>query len=159
MDPVKMAQAANALAGRLASLDPAHAAEYAARAEAFDRLANARVADWKRKAAGSPGVVFFHKDGNYLARLLNVPILGFVEPLPGIPPTAGHLRGLVQRLRGKPGAVLYADFQPSQGPDFLARELGWGKAQLPLEPALDANGAGYLDLIGRWVDAIAAAKP
>jgi zinc/manganese transport system substrate-binding protein len=159
MDPVRMATVARALAGRLADLDPANAAVYRSNAERFEQMVNERLPRWRSLAANAPGVVFYHKDGNYLAALLDVPILGYVEPLPGIPPTASHLRDLVQRLSGRRGVILYNSYHSSSGPDFLVRNLGWPKMQLQLEVALNADAAGYLDHMDRWVTAIASGKP
>jgi zinc/manganese transport system substrate-binding protein len=150
---------ARALADRLGTIDPAHGEAFKVRADEFSKAVDARVPAWKEKAAGAPGVVFYHKDGNYLAALLGAPILGYVEPLPGIPPTAQHLKGLVDQLKGKKGVVVFTDFQSAQGPEFLARELGWPKTQLPLEVALDGDTQAYLALIDRWVSAVAQAKP
>ena len=87
-----------------------------------------------------------------------MPILGYVEPLPGIPPTASHLRELTSRFKGQKGVILFTDFQPGQGPEFLSRNLGWPKARLPLEPAVGASGEEYLNLIDRWVDGVASGK-
>ena len=109
--------------------------------------------------AGVPGVVFYHKDGNYLAAFLGVTVLGYLEPLPGIPPTASHLRDLVGRLTGSKGVILFNSFHPREGPDFLARQLGWKAVQLQLEVPLDATGAMYLDHINRWVMATTGATP
>lgn len=158
MDPERMARVARALAERLAALDPPNAATFRANAEAFAKEATERTARWKQQAAGAPGIVFYHKDGNYLANLLNVPILGFVEPLPGIPPTAAHLKSLVEGLKGKKGIILYNTFHSASGPDFLARNLGWPAKRLQLEPPLEANGKGYLDHLEQWVAAVASAK-
>jgi zinc/manganese transport system substrate-binding protein len=159
MDPARMARVAKALADRLAAFDPANAARFQANAEAFAKAVAERIPAWKQRAAGAPGTVLYHKDGNYLAGLLNVPILGYVEPLPGIPPTAAHLQDLVRGLSGKKGVILYNSFQSGDGPDFLARNLGWKTQQLQLECDLDATGQKYLDGIDRWVTAIASAKP
>jgi zinc/manganese transport system substrate-binding protein len=158
MDPVRMAQVADALAGRLASLDPANAGRYRSGAAAFRAAVEARVPAWKQKATGARGILPFHKDVNYLAALLGVPVLGYVEPLPGIPPTAAHLSELTGRLKGQKGVVLYTDYQPGQGPDFMARNLGWPKARLPLEPAVGASAEDYLKLMDRWVDGVASGK-
>jgi zinc/manganese transport system substrate-binding protein len=158
MDPQRMAIVARALAGRLGQLDPGGANEYAAHAAAFARQVDERMPRWRARAQGAPGVVFYHKDGNYLAALLGVPVLGFVEPLPGIPPTAMHLRDLVQRLKGKKGIILYNSFQPSSGPDFLARNLGWTARKLPHDVGLDADATAYLDHIEQWVNAISGAQ-
>jgi zinc/manganese transport system substrate-binding protein len=159
MDPVRMAAVGRALAGRLGALDPAHAAEFAARASAFARAADDRMAQWRQQAAGAPGVVMYHKDANYLAAFLGIPVLGYIEPLPGIPPTASHLRDLVARLPGKKGVILYNSFHPSEGPAFLSRQLGWKSRQLQLEVPLDATGATYLNHIDQWVQAITGAIP
>jgi zinc/manganese transport system substrate-binding protein len=159
MDPERMGRIAQALAGRLAALDPAGAARFRANADAFAKQAEERVARWKERAKGAPGVVLYHKDGNYLASLLNVPILGFVEPLPGIPPTAAHLRSLVDGLSGREGVILYNTFHSADGPSFLSRNLGWPAKRLQLEPPLDADGKAYLDHLEQWVAAIASVKP
>lgn len=81
MDPRRMAAVGRALAATLGALDPPGRPGYQQRAEAFAAAVEARVPRWRTRAAGAAGVVFYHKDGNYLARLLDVPILGFIEPL------------------------------------------------------------------------------
>ncbi len=158
MDPVRLSAAARALAQRLAQLQPASAKTFDANAAAFAKAASDRAAQWKARAAGVPGVLLFHKDVNYLANLLGVPIVGYIEPVPGVPPTAGHLRDLVARLKGTRGVILYTTFQPSDGPDYLAKNLGWPVQRLQLEPPADADLNGYLAHLDRFVAAIASAK-
>jgi len=158
MDPERVSQVARALAGRLGALDPPHATDYPARADAFASAVAEKVPGWKAEAGGAPGVVAYHKDINYLTELLGVPILGYVEPLPGIPPTASHLQELLRSLSGKKGVILYNSFQSSDGPKYLAKALGWETRQLPLEVALGADGSAYLKHIDAWVSAIASAK-
>lgn len=158
MDPARMASVAEALAGRLASLDAPNAARYRSGAAAFRSSVEARLPAWKQKAAGAKGILAFHKDVNYLAALLGVPVLGYVEPLPGIPPTASHLSELTGRFKGQKGVILYTDYQPGQGPEFLSRNLGWPKTRLPLEPAIGASAEEYFKLIDRWVDGVASGK-
>jgi zinc/manganese transport system substrate-binding protein len=158
MDPERMAQVARALAGRLGALDPGQAQTFTANADTFAAAIAARVPRWKQEAAGAPGVVAYHKDVNYLTELLGVPVLGYVEPLPGIPPTASHLQGLVRGLKGRKGIVLYNTFESADGPSFLAKSLSWPTQQLQLEVDLDADGGTYLEHMDRWVAAIASAK-
>jgi zinc/manganese transport system substrate-binding protein len=157
MDPERMAMLAIVLADRLALLDPANRGGYTERAKGFSTAVAARVPEWKRSGQGVPGVVLYHRDVNYLAAFLNVPVLGYIEPVPGIPPTASHLRDLVQRLSGSRGVILHSSFQSSDGPEFLARNLGWRRVQLQLEVALSADGAAYLDHIDAWVNALVSA--
>jgi zinc/manganese transport system substrate-binding protein len=155
MDPERMARLARALAERLGALDPANRPGYVERASAFASAVAGRVPGWKQATADAPGVVLYHRDVNYLAAFLDVPVLGYVEPVPGIPPTASHLRDLIQRLSGSTGVILHSSFQSSEGPEFLARNLGWRRVQLQLEVPLGASGADYLDHIDAWVNALA----
>lgn len=159
MDPVRMARVGRALAARLGALDPARKDEFANRAEAFAEAVDERAVRWRQQAAGAAGVVLYHKDANYLALFLGIPVLGYIEPLPGIPPTASHLRDLVARLSGTKGVILYNSYHPSEGPAFLSRQLGWKSRQLQLEVPLEATGSTYLDHIEQWVRASTGATP
>ena len=155
MDPVRMAQVASALAERLAMLDSEHAADYRGRAQAFARRVDERVASWHRQLADPPGVVSFHKDLIYLLDRFGVLHWGTLEPVPGVPPTASHIRALVDELSGRSGLVLSTTYQPEQVPVSIAKTLGWQQVRLQLEPPLDADGEGYLEHIQRWIDALA----
>lgn len=159
LDPQRMVRVAAALAERLAKLDPPRAADYRQRAGHFAAAVDARLPDWRRRAAGSPGAVLYHKDGLYLLSWLGVPLLGTLEPLPGIPPSASHLEMLASRLKGQRGIVLRTPFQPPAGADKLATLLGWKSATVALDPPAGATAAAYFTLIDRWLDALAAAKP
>ncbi|MBE0596370.1 MAG: zinc ABC transporter substrate-binding protein, partial [Desulfuromonadales bacterium] len=155
MDPMRMAEVARALAGRLASLYPAGEKVFAENAERFGRQVAERLPMWQSRIAKAPGVVMFHKDANYLLNLLGVPVLGYIEPLPGIPPTAQHLQSLVTELQSRSGVVIRIVYQSAQGPEFVGRALNWPVHALPLDPPLDADAEDYLKLIDRWVDTLA----
>jgi zinc/manganese transport system substrate-binding protein len=159
MDPERLARVGHALASRLAQIDPANRDRFRERAERFERQVAERTPRWRQMAQDAPGVVFYHKDGNYLAALVGVDVLGFIEPLPGIPPTASHLRDLVRRFEGQAGVILYNSFHSGSGPGFLARHLGWPVRQLQHEVPLDADATGYLDHIERWVAALTDRSP
>jgi zinc/manganese transport system substrate-binding protein len=156
MDPVRMAQVATALAERLATLDSEHAQDYRGRAQAFAQRVDERVVAWRQQLENSPGVVSFHKDVIYLLDRFGIPFLGTLEPVPGVPPTASHIRGLINDLNGKRGMILSTTYQPEQASATMAEALGWKQVRLPLEPPLEADGAGYLEHIQHWVDAMAA---
>jgi zinc/manganese transport system substrate-binding protein len=156
LDPVRMARVGEALAHRLGALDQANAERYQARAATFGTLVAQRVAEWQRETANAPGVLLFHRDAVYLLDRLGVPLLGEIEPIPGVPATATHLKRLTDDLAGRRGIVIYPVFQASRAPEKLAGDLGWPVVKLPLDPPLDASGAAYLALIEAWVDAIAS---
>lgn len=85
----------------------------------------------------------------------NVPVLGYIEPIAGVPTTAKHLKALLTKLKAKEGGVIIRSvFHPPQGAAFLARELGWASHAMPIDPTLGADGAGYLAFIDQWMAAI-----
>lgn len=158
MDPVRLADAGLALAERLASLDPAHAAAYRDNARRLRAAVQAKLPGWQQQVAGAPGALLYHKDADYLMARFNVPVLGYLEPMAGVPPTAAHLMGLAQRLRGRKGVILHTVYQAGAGLDSLAGQLGWTRRALPVDPPAGATAASYFALIDQWVAALAAAR-
>jgi len=156
MDPVRMVDIARVLAGRMGELDPGNATAYGSNADAFAAAVESRLPDWKRQAESAPGAVLFHEDADYLLARLDVPVLGYMEPVPGMPPTASHLRSLVRDLEGREGVIIHSGYQPSQGPEFLADALGWEVHVLPTNVAIGGTAEDYLALLDRWVEALAA---
>lgn len=156
LDPARMASIATALAERLAQLDAANAAGFRERARRFAEAVAARTPGWKQKAAGSGGAVLHHKDGAYLLAFLGLPLLGTLEPVPGVAPTASHLDTLATKLKNKRGAILRTPYQPPAGAEKLAGLLGWQALAVPLDPPLGANAEQYFALLDRWVEAVAA---
>jgi zinc/manganese transport system substrate-binding protein len=133
MDPVRMAEVGQALAARLGKLDPDNASDYERRADAFEDAVEERLSQWQSRAEGRDGVVLYHKDVDYLMARLDVPVLGYLEPLPGVDPTAKHLTALVDSLSNREGVILYTVFQPARAARFLESELGWPHHQLPVQ--------------------------
>jgi zinc/manganese transport system substrate-binding protein len=154
LDPIRMSVAAEALAERMAELRPAHAGQFRANAADFSRAVDERMPRWMQMAAKSQGVVLYHADGKYATARFNIPILGYIEPLPGLPPTATHLRTLIHKLANQSGSILYAGFHPVRGPEFLSRHLGWPMNQvLHSVPLNDLTMEAYFLLIDSWIQA------
>lgn len=150
-DPLRMAAAAGALAERLAALDGANAEHYAANARAFSALMQREVDGWLARTAGARGAVPYHKGVDYLFARFSVPVLGYVEPLPGIPPSARHIHQLVEALRGRDGAIFHLVYEPAQGPERLASELGWPVFRMPNNVPANGTAEDYVALIEQWV--------
>ena len=158
LDPARMARIAIALAARLAQLDPAHADAYHARAQQFADTVDDKLPQWRQTVAGAGGAVLHHKDGAYVLDALGLPLLGTLEPLPGVAPTATHLKTLAAHLAGKRGVIVRTPYQPPSGAETFSRLTGWPVAVLSIDPPTNADMQGYLDLIGQWVEALATAK-
>ena len=153
-DPVRMGEVARALAGRLAQKDPANADTFERNARDFADRADAHVAEWRERVAGAPGVVLYHDDAVYLLDRLGVPTLGRLEPAPGVPPTASHLRSLVRDLEGESGVIIRYPYQRADHVEFLAERLGWESRTLMNGVDVGGDADDYFALIEEWVEAI-----
>jgi len=154
MNPHNIALVAQALGRRLAELDPGNAAGYAAGTRVFlDRWAEA-IARWEERAKPLAGlrVVTHHKSWVYLEEWLGLEEAGTLEPVPGIPPTAGHLSELLSELgtEGNGAAfVIRAPFQSARASEWLQSRTGIPAVMLPLTVG---GSEGARDLFGLFDD-------
>lgn len=161
LDPRNGAVVARTVAAELGRLDPAHAADYAARAETFATAA-AAVRERGRQAVTRLPVrtVFtYHSSWVYFAQAFGLEIAATVEPVPGIPPTARHLQELVTIATRRPVAALLQEpyFSDDAG-RFLARACG--VPAIEVSPSCDDARAGsYLAHFDDLFARLAAARP
>jgi len=127
LDPRNGAIVARTIAAAFAAADPANAAAYRARAEAFAKDAQAA---WERGRAAldrlpSRAIVTYHRSWVYFADAFGLEIVNTVEPVPGIPPTAKHLAEVERDIRARRAGILLQEpyFLADSG-RLLARDTG-----------------------------------
>lgn len=152
--PARMTNVADALAERLGALRPQYAEEFKDRANAFRERADSFMLAWRQRLSDTLGVLAYHSDYSYLLDSFEIPRHGTIEPLPGIPPTASHLRSLMHRLRDQEGIIWITNFQPSRPANRLAGELGWKVAQQPVQVGLEATVDDYFEMIDQWLQTL-----
>jgi zinc/manganese transport system substrate-binding protein len=160
LDPRNLLRVAEALAARLAALDPANAGRYAARERDFAARLQAAIARWEKEGAGLKGVAVLahHKNWSYLAAWLGLRVLGDLEPKPGIEPSAVHLAQLLEKLKAEPAKmVLRTPYQPPRGSEWIAARTGTRAVELPYtvggsERARDLFGL-FDDMLARLAEA------
>jgi zinc/manganese transport system substrate-binding protein len=150
-DPLRMAVAAEALAERMAALDPANGDMFRENAQVFGERMEMETAAWQERLQGAPGVLLYHKDANYLMTRFGVPVYGYLEPLPGIPPTARHIQQLVSDLKGREGVVFHIIYEQARGPERVGSELGWPVFRMQNNVPVDGTIDDYVALIESWV--------
>jgi zinc/manganese transport system substrate-binding protein len=143
LDPRNGAIVAREVAGELGRLDPSHAADYAARAAAFAKQADAALDRGRKTVAGLPvkTVFTYHASWVYLAEAFGLEVAATAEPVPGIPPTARHLQELVTLAKQRRVAAMIQEpyFSDDAG-RFLAREAG--VRTVKVSPSCDGPQAG-----------------
>lgn len=154
LDPERMVTVGHALAERLGRLDRDNADRFKQNAKAFEEKIMERLPAWKERAEGAPAVLPYHSDADYLIGWLNLENLGQIEPLPGIPPTARHLRSLVSEYEGREGIIWAMDFHPSDPNQYMSRQLGWAFHQLPNSVPENGTVDDYIKMIDAWVESL-----
>ncbi|MDT8449814.1 MAG: zinc ABC transporter substrate-binding protein [Wenzhouxiangellaceae bacterium] len=134
LDPRNVRLISRALAERMAALDPANADLYAQRRKAFEERWAEAVGRWEERVEPLEGMrlISHHTAFRYLAEWAELEIVDHLEPKPGLPPTSGHLSGLLDRFRANPPVAVvrtpYSDPRPSQ---WLVERLAVPDAILP----------------------------
>lgn len=160
-DPRNFLRIGEALAARMAQLDPADAAAYEANWKRFAERWRAQVARWEKAAAplrGAP-VVVQHKSFVYLFDWLGMREVATLEPKPGIEASAAHIaRVVAQSAQAKPRMVLRAAYDSPRASDGYAQQTGVPLVVLPFtvggsEQARDLDGL-FEDTIRRLLGAL-----
>ena len=147
-DPRNLAKIADALAARLGEIDPANAADYAARHADFRTRWDAAIERWTERAAplADVPVIIGQKAWSYLYAWLGIREVAVLEPKPGIPPSGAHLEDLLRILETQPATmIVYAAYQDDRPVEWMSRRSGLPTVSLPFSPG---GAPGTDDLFG-----------
>lgn len=162
LDPRRVKAVAQALAERLARVDPANAAAYRQRYAAWAGEWDGHIAAWTARARPLQGrpVAAQHTAFTYLWDWLGMRQVADLEPKPGLPPTMSHLTQVLQQVKQAPSVVVVrALHQDPQASQWLARQAGVPLVVLPATVTADGPTArldGYFDTV---IDALLRAAP
>ena len=154
-DPRVYLKVGEALATRLAQLDPVNAAAYRAGYAAFAARWRANLARWEKQAAALRGqpIVVQHKSFSYLLDWLGLKEVATLEPKPGVEASAAHLSRVLEQVRGqKPRWVIRAVWESGRATDWFAANSG--TPALVLAFTVGGNDAAK-DLAGVFDDTLA----
>jgi zinc/manganese transport system substrate-binding protein len=155
LDPHNVAKVAAVVTQRLQQLDPANAAYYDTRGKDFQTRWQQAIARWEKDAAPLKGlrIVPYHKNTVYLSHWLGMSEVMYIEPKPGIPPSAGHLSELVVRLQAEPAdAVIRTAYQDPKAAVWLSEKTRIPVVELPYTVG---GTPAARDLFGLFDDTIA----
>lgn len=126
MNPENARIFASNILGKLRELDPHNAQFYKDRSDVFLKELESNLARWKNTCSEVKGkeVFSYHADIAYFADFLGLVSEEFIEPKPGIPPTAKHFKFLEQYAREhQVRVILMPTYFPKSTADELARRI------------------------------------
>lgn len=134
LSPQRLLSIAKALSQRLQQLQPEQASAIAERHQTFAARWQQEQNGWQQQAQGLRGLplVAYHSSYRYLFDWLGLVQVGDLEPKPGLPPTSGHLAGLLATLRqAPPAAVVHTAYQEPRAAEWLGGQLTVPVLRLP----------------------------
>ena len=153
-DPLNGRIVAARITDAFAQLDPNSADHFKANLKKFDDKLQAKLPAWQNLLAPFKGrrIVTYHNSWPYFAKRFEVNMDLFLEPKPGIPPSAAHLAEVVAKMKADNVKVVIVE-------PHLNRRTAESIAKLTGATVLDfapypgiakAGGDNYLD----WLDAL-----
>ena len=98
---------AEGMSHALAALDRPNADFYKNNYKAFAARFNEKQRQWKTLRLKGRKYIAYHKLFGYLSRDYGFQVINYMEPKPGIPPSAAHIEKLVDEIRNnKPSGIL-----------------------------------------------------
>jgi len=116
-----------------------------------------RLGGWLKEAAPLRGqeMACYHKEWSYFSRRFGIECVEYVEPKPGIPPSPGHVRKLIELMQQRHIKALFAaNYYPRSQVDRVAERTG----AAPVVVAENTHGAPgietYADLVNGWLSGL-----
>ncbi len=165
LDPRNFLKIGEALAARMAELDPADAPAYQAGWKAFSLRWQANLKRWDTQAAPLKGisVVVQHKAFPYLSAWLGLKEVAALEPKPGVEPGSAHLAAVLARLKTTPAKmVIRPIYQADTASRWLEQQAHVPVVALPFTvggtpEAKDLQGL-FDDTLRRMLAALSSGK-
>ena len=102
-------------------------------------------------------IVAYHKNWIYFTDLFGLDVIDYVEPKPGIPPSARHVHKLIGRIAdNEVKVILAANYFSARQIQSISDRTGCAAVIVPLGPGGDGP-ADYFSLVDLWVDGLAEA--
>ena len=133
-DPNNMLRVAKALVQRLISLDKSNSASYQEKYVQFVKAWQQATVDWLTRAASLRGqkIVVHHNSWPYLTHWLGLNAVATLEPIPGVPPSSGHLSRLKNRLSDNDVVmIIHAAYINDRSAKWLSAKTGIPVVSLP----------------------------
>jgi zinc/manganese transport system substrate-binding protein len=125
LSPRNIYRVAGGITEVLAAADPGNAGFYRANLAAWQGRWKEKEKQWAEFPLQGKKFLPYHKFFEYLAHDFGFEILGYVEPKPGIPPSAGWVEKIIElSKRMKPDAFLTTAYYGTREVAFLSQRSG-----------------------------------
>lgn len=149
LDPYRVGTVAEKLSERLALLDPNNATFYKQNYQDFAKRWQQAIRGWETRAKPLHGipVAVYHKGYAYLFHWLGIKEIVALEPKPGLPPSAGYLAQVKEKIARQPvKMVIYSAYQSDQAANWLGENAQIPVVKLPFTVGGSEQAKDLFDL-------------
>ena len=153
--PRNIPRVAEGMAGVFSGIDPGNAAFYRRNLQLFQDRLKEKQRQWSSLPLKGKRYIAYHKLLEYLAQEYGFRIQAYIEPKPGIPPSAGHVEELIDLIKStKPDAVIATTVAGKKEAEFLAQKTGVRSVVLPQDVGADAAAKDWFGMIDEVLKAL-----
>lgn len=123
-----------------------------------EKLIN-RLGGWLKRALPFRGlqVIAYHKNWAYFTDTFGLEVAGYIEPKPGIPPSAKHVQSMIKLIKDQNIKVmLVASYFERESPQMIEDRTDIKAIYLPVHVTGSAEIQDSFQLIDYWIDHINA---
>jgi zinc/manganese transport system substrate-binding protein len=134
LDPANGLVIARNIEKGLGQVDPVNAGSYEAALQRFETELVSKIEIWKKEAEPLRGteIVTYHESWPYFCRTFGIRVVGFIEPKPGIEPTASHTAQLITLMKARGIKVIGKEpYYSDRAPRAIAAATGAKVVDLP----------------------------
>jgi zinc/manganese transport system substrate-binding protein len=146
--PKNILNVAEGMANAFSDIDAGNAGFYRNNLKLFkDRLAEKQT-QWSSMTLKGKKYIAYHKLFEYLAQEYGFQILGYIEPKPGIPPSAGHIEEMIELIKkAKPYAILATFTAGKKEVEALSLKTGVRSVVLPQDVGATETAKDWFSLM------------
>lgn len=102
-------------------------------------------------------VIAYHKNWAYFSDVFGLDIIGFIEPKPGIPPSAKHVQHMVNLIEEQGiNLMLVASYFEKKSPQMISEKTNIKAVYLPLFVNKEMDVNNNFELMDYWIKEIKA---
>lgn len=156
LDPLNALKIAEKLRDKLKKLDPENAREYEGNFNKFSSNLTLKLEQWKKRIKVGTKVITYHKTLTYFYHRFGIINVSLLEPKPGIPPSVGHILGVMKKARseGVKLAIVENYFDPTVAKRVAKDVAGLKVKIVPVSVAGEPKILNLFDLYESLVSAV-----
>jgi zinc/manganese transport system substrate-binding protein len=156
LSPSNVLRIAEGMSRLLAETDRGNAEFYQANYNAFANRLKEKQDQWHALPLKGKKFVAYHKYFEYLANEFDFQMMGYLEPKPGIPPSASHIEELIKDMKNtRPDGILITPAYSLKEAESLSKKTGVRVIMLPHDVG---SLPGTDDLVSFWDKIITSLK-